>query len=149
MGNRGDDADVFEFGDLGIDEGMLVFEVGEFVEEGGGVSAFGDGAGEVGYLGVEFFLFGVQCFELCAFFVFDMCHGASFNGDKLFEGFGDEDVVVEGVEDGAFQFFASDASLGAACATFGAGAAVGFVSSFGSYGIRRHGGAAGGAVDEA
>lgn len=119
-----------EFGDLGVDEGALVFEVGEFVEEGWGVSAFGDGAGKVGDLGGKFFLFGVQGFELYAFFCFDVVIGAGFDGKHFFEDFGDEDVVVEGIEYIGFKFFASDASLGATCAAFGAGATVGFVAPF-------------------
>jgi len=91
--------------------------------------AFCDGAGEVGDVGGKFFLFGVEGFELSLFVGFDAVHGAGFDGEHFLKDFGEEDVVLEGVEDGGFEFFAADASLGAACAAFGTGATVGFIAT--------------------
>lgn len=88
-----------------------------------------NGAGEVGNLRRQFFLFSVEAFELGFFSGFNVFNGTRFDGEHFFEDIGDQDVLIQCVQDGGLELFASDARCGAACATFGARATVGFISS--------------------
>lgn len=119
-GGDGFEAHGGEFCDFSNDGGAAGFEFGEGVEEGGGVSAFGDGAGNVDDLfgdGLFFGFEGGEAFGAVGFAVVGGGAGDFKNGGK---GFGGEDVFFEGVKDGLFEFVTGEARGGAIA--FAAGA---------------------------
>lgn len=93
------------------------------------MSAFGDGAGEVGNFASQFAFFGVEGFEFDLSIGGVMELGAAGDAEHFSEHIGDEHIGFEGVEDGFFERTPADASLGATGAAFGAVAAIGFVPS--------------------
>lgn len=147
----GNGALVFELADFGDGTGALVFEFVEFIEQGLAAATFGDGAGDVDDLAAEFFSFITQGFETLDAPGFTVVDGLAVDFEHGGQGVGLKNVVAQGGYDGRLEGVPPDTALGAARATAGAAAAIGFVAAFlaagGSVGAHRR--AAGSAVDEA
>lgn len=109
-----------QFGIFGQDHSTLAFEFCQFIEEGGGVSALGDGAGDVDDLRGEFFLFGIEDGETFFAVGLTVVGGVTLDLEHGGQAIGQEDVIAQGVQDGFFERAAGDAGGGAIEAAFGA-----------------------------